>query len=168
MARITAGITSSHIPALGAAIQTGTSDNDYWGPVFKGYQPIKEWIQQPGNMPDVVILVAEQDGRVIGFVYAGLEDTDWMALRGPAGALYDLVVDPDHRRGGVGRTLLDAALAALARLGAPRVVLSTAERNEAAQRLFLGAGFRPTMREMTRELGGDAPGAGLDDPGTPP
>ncbi|HEX5004498.1 MAG TPA: GNAT family N-acetyltransferase, partial [Gemmatimonadales bacterium] len=92
----------------------------------------------------------------------------WMALRGPAGALYDLVVDPDHRRGGVGRTLLDAALAALARLGAPRVVLSTAERNEPAQRLFLGAGFRPTMREMTRELGGGAPGAGLDDPGTPP
>jgi ribosomal protein S18 acetylase RimI-like enzyme len=115
-----------------------------------------------------VILVAEQDSRVIGFVYAGLEDTDWMALRGPAGALYDLVVDPDHRRGGIGRALLDAALAALARLGAPRVVLSTAERNEAAQRLFLGAGFRPTMREMTRELGGDAPGAGLDDPGTPP
>ena len=31
------------------------------------------------DRPDVVILVAEQDGRVIGFVYAGLEDTDWMA-----------------------------------------------------------------------------------------
>ena len=98
------------------------------------------------DRPDVVLLVAEEDCRVIGFVYAGLEDTDWMALRGPAGALYDLVVDPDHRRGGVGRALLDAALGALARLGAPRVVLSTAERNEAAQRLFLGAGFRPTMR----------------------
>ena len=36
MARITAGITSSHIPALGAAIQTGTLHNDYWGPVFEG------------------------------------------------------------------------------------------------------------------------------------
>ncbi|MBO9499909.1 MAG: protocatechuate 3,4-dioxygenase [Novosphingobium sp.] len=57
MARVTAGITSSHIPALGAAMQTGTSHNDYWGPVFDGYQPIKDWIQQPGNMPDVVILV---------------------------------------------------------------------------------------------------------------
>jgi hypothetical protein len=34
MARVTAGITSSHIPALGAAIQTGTLHNDYWGPVF--------------------------------------------------------------------------------------------------------------------------------------
>src|SRR5215470_2067690 len=57
MARVTTGITSSHIPALGAAIQTGTLNNEYWGPVFNGYQPIKQWIQQPGNMPDVVILV---------------------------------------------------------------------------------------------------------------
>jgi protocatechuate 4,5-dioxygenase beta chain len=57
MARVTTGITSSHIPALGAALQTNTSTNDYWGPVFNGYEPIKEWIKQPGNMPDVVILV---------------------------------------------------------------------------------------------------------------
>lgn len=57
MARITAGITSSHIPALGAAIQTGTSDNEYWGPVFKGYEPIKLWIKDENNAPDVVILV---------------------------------------------------------------------------------------------------------------
>ena len=57
MARITHGLTSSHIPALGAALQTGTSTNDYWGPVFQGYQWVKDWIQQPGNMPDVVVLV---------------------------------------------------------------------------------------------------------------
>jgi ribosomal protein S18 acetylase RimI-like enzyme len=96
---------------------------------------------------DAVVLVAELGGDVIGYAYAGLEGTDYMALRGPAGALYDLVVDPAHRRGGVGRALLDAALAAL---GAPRVVLSTAEGNQAAQQLFLRAGFRLTMREMTR------------------
>ncbi|MFC4254206.1 protocatechuate 3,4-dioxygenase [Altererythrobacter xixiisoli] len=57
MARITAGITSSHIPALGAAMQTGTAGNDYWGPVFTGYGPIKEWNAKPDNTPDVVILV---------------------------------------------------------------------------------------------------------------
>ena len=39
----------------------------------------------------------------------------------------------------------------------PRVVLLTAERNEAAQRLFARAGFRRTMIEMTREMEGDAP-----------
>ena len=103
--------------------------------------------------PDVVVLVAERDGETIGYTYAGIEGVDYMSLRGPAGVLYDIVVDPAHRGHGVGRALLDATLAALERKGAPRVVLSTAERNDAAQRLFAHAGFRRTMIEMTRELG---------------
>ncbi len=103
--------------------------------------------------PNVVILVAEQGGEVIGYTYAGVEGYDYMALRGPAGVLHDVVVDPAHRGHGVGRMLLGATLAALKARGAPRVVLSTAERNEAAQRLFARAGFRRTMIEMTRELG---------------
>jgi ribosomal protein S18 acetylase RimI-like enzyme len=104
-------------------------------------------------VPDVVILVAESRGIVLGYAYAELEGVDYMALRGPAGVLHDLVVDPRHRGQGIGRRLLDAVVAALAARGAPRVVLSTAARNEAAQRLFERAGFRRTMVEMTRELG---------------
>ena len=103
---------------------------------------------------DVVVLVAEEAGEVIGYVYAGLEGIDYMALRGPAGALYDVVVDPAHRRQGAGRKLLEAALEFLRSRDAPRVVLSTAVQNEAAQRLFESAGFRRTMIEMTAELGG--------------
>lgn len=106
---------------------------------------------------DVLVLVAERDGEVLGYAYAGMEGMDYMALRGPAGAVYDLVVDPAHRGQGIGRTLLDATVAALAALGAPRVVLSTAERNETAQRLFERAGFRRTMIEMTRESDGGRP-----------
>ncbi|HSQ28551.1 MAG TPA: N-acetyltransferase [Gemmatimonadaceae bacterium] len=102
--------------------------------------------------PNVVILVGDEDGQLVGYTYAGVEETDYMSLRGPAGVLYDIVVDPAHRGHGVGRTLLDATVAALESRGAPRVVLSTAERNEVAQRLFTRAGFRRTMIEMTREL----------------
>jgi ribosomal protein S18 acetylase RimI-like enzyme len=110
------------------------------------------WLVSQLDHPDVVLLVAEQGGEVIGYAYAGLEGTDYMALRGPAGALYDIVVDPARRRSGVGRMLLDAAVAALEARGAPQIVLSTAEGNVAAQALFRSAGFRPTMREMTRDL----------------
>ena len=102
--------------------------------------------------PDVVILVAESHDGVLGYAYAGLAGVDYMALRGPAGVLHDLVIDPGHRRQGIGRRLLDAIVAALAVRGSPRVVLSTAERNDAAQRLFERAGVRRTMIEMTREL----------------
>jgi ribosomal protein S18 acetylase RimI-like enzyme len=96
--------------------------------------------------------VAERDDKVLGYTYAGVEGTDYMALRGPAGVLYDIVVDPAFRRQGVGRMLLDATMETLKARGSPRVVLSTAEQNHAAQRLFDRAGFRRTMIEMTREL----------------
>jgi ribosomal protein S18 acetylase RimI-like enzyme len=105
---------------------------------------------------NVVILVATaQDGTVLGYTYSGVEGIDYMSLRGPAGVLYDIVVDPAHRREGIGRMLLDATLLALKTRGAPQVVLSTAERNESAQRLFARAGFRRTMIEMTRTLDAD-------------
>jgi ribosomal protein S18 acetylase RimI-like enzyme len=101
---------------------------------------------------NIVILVADENGEAIGYTYSGVEGVDYMSLRGPAGVMYDIVVDPAHRGRGIGRMLLDATIAALEARGAPRVVLSTAERNEVAQHLFARAGFRRTMIEMTREL----------------
>src|ERR1043165_4995695 len=100
---------------------------------------------------NVVVLVAEREGKVVGYTYAGVEGVDYMSLRGQAGGAYDIVVEPASRRHGIGRQLLDAVLKELHRRGAPRVVLSTATQNEAAQRLFSNAGFRRTMIEMTRE-----------------
>jgi ribosomal protein S18 acetylase RimI-like enzyme len=102
--------------------------------------------------PSIIILVAERDGKVVGYTYAGVEGNDYMSLRGPAGVVHDIVVDPAYRRQGIGRLLLDAAIQALKAKGAPRVVLSTAEQNVPAQQLFDRAGFRRTMIEMTREL----------------
>ena len=102
--------------------------------------------------PNTTVLVAEDRGDVVGYSYATVEGVDYMSLRGPAGVLHDLVVALEHRGRGVGRRLLEETLAFLEAHGAPRVVLSTAEQNGAAQRLFARAGFRRTMVEMTREL----------------
>jgi ribosomal protein S18 acetylase RimI-like enzyme len=102
--------------------------------------------------PVTVIFVADKDAEVIGYAWAAIEGYDYMALRGPAGVLHDLIVDPHYRGRGVGRLLLDATLSYLNSRGAPRVVLSTAERNQAAQRLFERMGFRRTMVEMTRDF----------------
>lgn len=104
------------------------------------------------GQPEKLVLVAERDGAVVGYVFGGIEGFDYMALRGPAGVLYDLVVDAGHRREGVGSALLEAAFADLKTRGAPRVLLSTAYKNHEAQSLFERVGFRPTMIEMTREL----------------
>ena len=102
--------------------------------------------------PEVLVIVAQRAGEVIGYAYAAMEGRDYMSLRGPAGVLHDIIVDPAARRSGAGRLLLQEVLAFFKAQGEPRVVLSTAARNEPAQRLFAGMGFRETMIEMTREL----------------
>jgi len=119
----------------------------------RGY---REFLGSQLSNADSVVLVAEQEGEVVGYTYAGLEGWDYMTLRAPAGMLHDILVDPAHRGFGIGHLLLDATIAELKLRGAPRVVLSTASENEGAQRMFAAAGFRRTMIEMTRELGDDA------------
>jgi len=54
MATITAGIATSHIPAMGAAFDLGKTEEDYWKPVFEGYEWVKQWVKE--EKPDVVIL----------------------------------------------------------------------------------------------------------------
>jgi GNAT superfamily N-acetyltransferase len=103
---------------------------------------------------DVVVLVAERDGVVVGYVYAGLEPQSWKELREACGFIHDVVVDEGGRRGGIATALIDGAVEWLRERGAPRVVLWSAEGNHAAHRLFERLGFRRTMVEMTRELSG--------------
>jgi len=55
VAKIVAGVATSHVPAIGAAIDNGKSGEDYWKPLFKGFEPSKKWIADLN--PDVIILV---------------------------------------------------------------------------------------------------------------
>jgi protocatechuate 4,5-dioxygenase beta chain len=55
MARITASVYTSHVPAIGAAIDLGRTTEPYWQPVFAGYEFSKRWMTD--NRPDVVLLV---------------------------------------------------------------------------------------------------------------
>ena len=55
MARITAGVATSHVPAIGAAIDLGKTGEAYWQPLFKGYEFSKQWLKD--NPPDVIFLV---------------------------------------------------------------------------------------------------------------
>ena len=55
MAKITASVYTSHVPAIGAALDLGKSNEPYWQPVFKGYDFSKQWIKD--NPPDVIFLV---------------------------------------------------------------------------------------------------------------
>lgn len=55
MARITAGIGVSHVPAIGVAVDTGRTEEGYWKPVFAGFEWTRSWLAE--QLPDVVVLV---------------------------------------------------------------------------------------------------------------
>ncbi|HSM95013.1 MAG TPA: class III extradiol dioxygenase subunit beta [Rhizomicrobium sp.] len=55
MARIIGGAAMSHVPAIGAAIDNGRTDEAYWRPVFKGFEYSRKWLA--GKKPDVAIVI---------------------------------------------------------------------------------------------------------------
>ncbi|HWI80977.1 class III extradiol dioxygenase subunit beta [Ramlibacter sp.] len=55
MARVTASVYTSHVPAIGAALDTGKSHEPYWQKVFAGYEFSKQWLRE--HRPDVILLV---------------------------------------------------------------------------------------------------------------
>ena len=110
---------------------------------------------------DTAIFVAEQQGAVIGYVYAGIEALSWRELRDEAGFIHDIAVDERARRTGVAVLLMNTAIDWIRDRGVARAMLWTAEQNAVAQRLFAALGFRRTMIEMTKEL--DAGGERLQE-----
>lgn len=64
MARISAGIATSHVPAIGAAIALGKTRDEYWAPLFRGYEFTKEWIAR--EKPDVIFLVYNDHATAFG------------------------------------------------------------------------------------------------------
>lgn len=55
MAKITAGVGVSHVPAIGVAMDTGITEQDYWKPVFDGFEKSREWMKE--QKADVIFLV---------------------------------------------------------------------------------------------------------------
>ena len=55
MATITASVYTSHVPAIGVAMDLGKTREPYYAPLFAGYEPARRWMA--ANTPDVVVLV---------------------------------------------------------------------------------------------------------------
>jgi len=55
MARVTASVYTSHVPAIGAALDLGKTHEPYWQKVFAGYEFSKQWLKE--STPDVIFLV---------------------------------------------------------------------------------------------------------------
>jgi protocatechuate 4,5-dioxygenase beta chain len=63
-ATVTATVYTSHVPAIGVAMDLDKTDEPYWQPLFAGYEPSREWMAD--NTPDVIILVYNDHATAFG------------------------------------------------------------------------------------------------------
>lgn len=101
---------------------------------------------------DAAVLVAELDGRIVGFAFLEYEELNYADLLENAVRLHDIFVVEEARGSGAGKKLIDAAAEKARSFGADKMILSVAAKNEFAKSFFESRGFKPTMVEMTLNL----------------
>ncbi|MCM3886638.1 GNAT family N-acetyltransferase [Frankia sp. R82] len=104
--------------------------------------------------PHVLVLLAEQDGQGIGYLYAEEQHREGDAFTRPSNGLYihHLGTRADWRRRGVGRTLMGAAQQHAAHRKLDVLRLSTGSFNVDAQRFFASLGYEPYSIRLIRRL----------------
>jgi ribosomal protein S18 acetylase RimI-like enzyme len=113
-----------------------------------GYQ---WWFGSQLAKKTTVLLVAETDGELAGYLYGAQQGREWNMLLDACGAIHDIFVAKEHRRKGIARLLMAAGLKFFEDKGITQVVLSTSTQNAEGRALFESLGFRATMLEMTRD-----------------
>ena len=91
MARITAGVASSHVPAIGAAIDNKQTEEPYWKRVFSGFEKSKEWMAKA--KPDALFMHCLPAHR-------GEEVTDEV-IDGPQSVVFDEAENRLHAQKGL-------------------------------------------------------------------
>jgi len=103
---------------------------------------------------DAALLIAEDDGRPLGALYATLQDTPRQKTLRARRRLHveTVVVDAAERRRGVGRALMTAAERWGRGRGAEQVVLTVWQGNGAAADFYRSLGYAAVSQVLAREL----------------
>ena len=103
-----------------------------------------------GRLPrSYSVLVAERtDGGLAGFVEVGVREYADGCGEGPVAYLEGIWVDPAHRRQGLGRALVRAAMAWGAARGLAELASDTAPENLASQAFHEAEGFEEVGRAI--------------------
>ncbi len=105
-----------------------------------------------GASDDVIMLVAESGGRIVGFLIGVIRDQAPVFVRSRHGYIVDIYVDPAFRRKGVGRKLVEAAEEWFASRGLDHVRLRVSAANDSGIAFWKGIGFEDYFIELWREI----------------
>ena len=110
------------------------------------------WIGEVGEDPRTTLVVAEEQGQVIGFVCAAIERDLPIYLHDEIAVIREWWVEPAFRRRGAGKALIELAMKELAGVGVCQLRVRTAAGDADARALLERCGFRAGTREMVKDL----------------
>jgi ribosomal protein S18 acetylase RimI-like enzyme len=120
--------------------------------VFRPFDPdaVRESLRIFFQDAAVTTLLAVADGRAVGYAVVRLHEKQGHAYALPRtyAELDQIAVDPEWRGQGIGRALIDAAIAWAREKECPSIELSVWEFNQIAQKAFTSRGFTPYLRKM--------------------
>ena len=111
----------------------------------------REWL----SGPDSFAFLAEEEGRLVGYVVGFYDEPHFMWSTGRVGHIDSFYVLPELRGRGVGRLLMEAAYAEMRQAGATTVALEMVANNDVARRFYEREGSTTTFVQMHRRLGPD-------------
>ena len=116
-------------------------------------QRFRRWIGEMAQDPRATLIVAEEDGRIIGFLYATIEQREPpIFLHEEYALVREWWVEPPLRRHGTGKALIDHAVAELAAIDITQIRVRTAAADDELRSLLQHCGFRTGACEMVMEL----------------
>lgn len=104
------------------------------------------------EVADAAVLVAELENEIVGFAYIQFEAKDYANLLETAAWLHDIYISEAARGKNAGKLLIERSIEAAKELGADKLMLSVAAKNEFAKEFFERNGFKETMVEMMLDL----------------
>ena len=131
--------------------------HESWDPAKYGYLPnpsqrYSKWMAARAADPRSVFLVAEREGRLVGFIVATVEKEIPIYRLDEFGFIHDLWVEPEYRNEGVARQMTMLLIERFREIGVKQIRCDTAAQNEMARKLFASCGFRPSVIEMLLEI----------------
>jgi RimJ/RimL family protein N-acetyltransferase len=145
------------VPAVLPMVAKIAALHEQWDPAKFGYkdhpeQMYRGWLTGRAKDPRSVFLVADRDGKLVGFLVATIENEIPIYRQAEFGFIHDIWVEPEYRNEGIARQLVMLAIEKFRDLGMKQVRGDTAAANDPARGLLASCGMRPSTIEMLIEL----------------
>ncbi|HDZ22662.1 hypothetical protein LCGC14_0303910 [marine sediment metagenome] len=127
-------------------------DERFWRRKPNGDEIFRQWMAEAVGDEKCVLVVAEVDGAVAGFVHGSLVDAPPAVEDKISGNITDVSVGFDYRGKGIGKKLMAAALEWFAAHEAEDITLLAAVKNDCAVSFYEALGFEPHTITMWKSL----------------